>query len=161
MGLGKNLIDALPSPVNFFSTVYYCRRAWVLEKNSFGILLSPIKYQFSFLPTVLLQRTREMIHHIRLGKNATRLDPIRKKILAAVLLHGWYKRLRNNSILTEFFFSFLTTVHGGFFLTKDMQTPPQFWSGFHGWWGVCCIVWEKNMKKFSNFYFSSYGWKFW
>ena len=102
-----------------------------------------------------------MIHHIRLGKNATRLDPIRKKILAAVLLHGWYKRLRNNSILTEFFFSFLTTVHGGFFLTKDMQTPPpsvliQFL------WMIGGVLngMNKIIKKKSDFYFSSYREKF-
>ena len=46
-----------------------------------------------------------------------------------------------------------------------MQTPPHFWSGFYGWWGVCCIVgMGKIMKKFSDFYFSSYhrklGWFF-
>ena len=59
----------------------------------------------------------------------------------------------------------------GFFPLKDMQTapPPQFWSGFHGWLGVCCIVWEKIMKKISDLHFSSYHrklgwtffWKFW
>ena len=28
------------------------------------------------------------------------------------------------------------------FPTKDMQTPPQFWSGYYGWCEVCWIEWK-------------------
>ena len=37
-------------------------------------------------------------------------------------------------------------------------TPFNFWSGFHGWWGVGWIVWKNNKKNF-RFLFFDLSWK--